>query len=707
MQHRTIKFSVLTIVILSMLFLNYNSLYLQNSKVEEFSLEARDSINECMDNTSTGDCDNDSLSNLNEDRDGDGNWSNDDSDADGIPNYLDEDDDNDGWPTWMECPLSSGQNHEDCPGFGGVKDYLHENLYNCDQPFVHLAYATNPYQFKLFIYIEHNSSLIELLYLNAEGGANSDRSHLDGRIHWVNASPINEHRFHHSWIPDSFIDEGSINTSNGFMRMDFNIEGEMVAQHNNSLVIINPDNNNWTIIGEFNQSTGGGGDLIVDSNNDIFLFGYRGEIFHVPNGSLDATLIGNISHIDGFNVSTQIKGLIALENGSLMYNSGENIYLVEGDWNSGFNDTGHNPNGDKLQIYHLHSSADSTTGGDMANCQIPNQDQDFDNIPDYYEERVFLTNITNPDTDLDGLLDGEEILIYGTDPLSNDTDGDGCGDGDEINNYSTSPFIQDSDGNGVIDCLVQTTLDYQGPEFIFWDEVNTMWSPIISGHQPEVWNISPNPPSWLNFSQGVFSGNPTSQYYNQTFIVTCNGNGGQAQTSVNIEVKVPPPLIDYQTEPDYSLGELIELNATSLRGPITSWQLSNQLPQGLNFSEGNFFGYVEEPGHYNFTITANGATTNDGGTDASDFYSITIVIEDFPPNEIMDDEDNEGDNEGDDENKPTPKFDLIWVFLWIIIIVAVILLLTYFLTREKEEVSEEEKTDAGLFIDEKTNLFDK
>ncbi len=75
-----------------------------------------------------------------------------------------------------------------------------------------------------------------------------------------------------------------------------------------------------------------------------------------------------------------------------MYNSGENIYLVEGDWNSGFNDTGHNPNGDKLQIYHLHSSADSTTGGDMANCQIPNQDQDFDNIPDFKAQVGFSTS---------------------------------------------------------------------------------------------------------------------------------------------------------------------------------------------------------------------------------------------------------------------------------------------------------------------------
>ena len=93
----------------------------------------------CTDNSSLGDCDNDSINNSNEDINNDGNWSNDDTDGDGVPNYLDDDDDDDGWPTWMECPLSPGQNHDDCPGFGNVKDYLHENLYNCEQPFLQLS----------------------------------------------------------------------------------------------------------------------------------------------------------------------------------------------------------------------------------------------------------------------------------------------------------------------------------------------------------------------------------------------------------------------------------------------------------------------------------------------------------------------------------------------------------------------------------------
>ena len=66
---------------------------------------------------------------------------------------------------------------------------------------------------------------------------------------------------------------------------------------------------------------------------------------------------------------------------------------------------------EKLQIYHIHTSSDGTTGGDMASCLIPDVDQDVDSIPDYYEERVFLTNSSQQDSDADGLSDGDEVLV--------------------------------------------------------------------------------------------------------------------------------------------------------------------------------------------------------------------------------------------------------------------------------------------------------
>ena len=651
------------------------------SNTNELTVHGRNIGLDCLDNTSSGDCDNDSLSNIEEDRDDDGNWFNDDSDGDGIPNYLDEDDDNDGWPTWMECPISSEQSHDDCPGFGPIKDYLHDNLYNCDLPFVHLAYATEPYEMKLFVFIEHNSSLIELLHLIGEGGANSDRSHLDGKIHWVNASSILEERHHRSWTPVGIVDEGSINTSNGFFRADFDEDGGFVAQHNNSLFIMNLETNQLLNLGELNQSTGGGGDLIIDQSNDIFLISHRGEIFKVTDSSLNATLIGNISHIDGFSSHNHIKGTTVLENGSLLYNAGENIYLIDGEWNLGFNETGYLTNGEKLQIYHIHSSTDSTTGGDMASCLIPDSDQDLDLIPDYYEERVFLTNSTSYDTDLDGLSDGDEILLHGTNPLNNDTDGDGCNDSDEINNFSTNPFIKDTDEDGVHDCLMPTTLNYFIPEKILWDEVNVEWLPEITGHEPKSWSIMPNPPSWLNFEDGILSGTPSSQYYNETFVITCYGDGGQAQDTIKVEVIAPPPVIGYDENlSNHTIGDYIEINVTSFRGPIESWQLSNEIPEWLQFDEGNFSGIAEQSGWLNLTVTAYGVSINDGGTGSNSSSSISIFVQVDIDNSTDDDED----------SKPGMNFYLCsGLFLLFLILTFITGFVTYRLTRNEEE---DEKT---------------
>ena len=44
--------------------------------------------------------------------------------------------------------------------------------------------------------------------------------------------------------------------------------------------------------------------MIVDQHDDMFLTSHTGEIFFVQNGSLNATMIGDISQIDGFSSPT-------------------------------------------------------------------------------------------------------------------------------------------------------------------------------------------------------------------------------------------------------------------------------------------------------------------------------------------------------------------------------------------------------------------
>ena len=78
-------------------------------------------------------------------------------------------------------------------------------------------------------------------------------------------------------------------------------------------------------------------------------------------------------------------------------------------------------------------------------------DSDGDELSDFDEINVYLTDPYKADTDGDGLTDYEEIMKYKTDPLKPDTDGDGLMDGAEVNQYKTDPLKPDTDGDGLID----------------------------------------------------------------------------------------------------------------------------------------------------------------------------------------------------------------------------------------------------------------
>ena len=97
-----------------------------------------------------GDADWDSVRNIDEDVDGDGNPNNDDTDSDGISNYLDDDDDNDG------CNDDSEENE--------TNEFFNENL--PDQVSVQVVHAINipPYNQGYFKTTITNGSLLNGLY---------------------------------------------------------------------------------------------------------------------------------------------------------------------------------------------------------------------------------------------------------------------------------------------------------------------------------------------------------------------------------------------------------------------------------------------------------------------------------------------------------------------------------------------------------------
>ena len=80
--------------------------------------------------TTFDDADNDSVADVLEDVDGDGNLDNDDTDGDSIPNYLDEDDDNDGINTINEDYDGDNDPTNDDTDDDGIPNYLDNNDLN-------------------------------------------------------------------------------------------------------------------------------------------------------------------------------------------------------------------------------------------------------------------------------------------------------------------------------------------------------------------------------------------------------------------------------------------------------------------------------------------------------------------------------------------------------------------------------------------------
>jgi hypothetical protein len=77
------------------------------------------------------------------------------------------------------------------------------------------------------------------------------------------------------------------------------------------------------------------------------------------------------------------------------------------------------------------------------------RDPDNDDLTNYQEIIVRLTNPNASDTDGDGVNDGQEVTD-GTNPLVTDSDADGLNDGQE-KTLSTNPLVADTDGDSYND----------------------------------------------------------------------------------------------------------------------------------------------------------------------------------------------------------------------------------------------------------------
>ena len=154
--------------------------------------------------------------------------------------------------------------------------------------------------------------------------------------------------------------------------------------------------------------------------------------------------------------------------------------------------------------------------------------------------------------------------------------------------------------------------------------------PINSGGEAASWSISPDLPQGLQISSstGIISGTPNSVSNQKFYTVNASNPAGFSLSVIQIEVVDIPPSISYQSsEYIYPANTSISsLFPTSTGGEVTSWSISPQLSNGLQFNtlNGEIYGTTtvsHEEQYYNITAI---------NSQGQDIFEISISVVDGP-----------------------------------------------------------------------------
>ncbi|MAF93370.1 hypothetical protein CMO85_01745, partial [Candidatus Woesearchaeota archaeon] len=164
------------------------------------------------------------------------------------------------------------------------------------------------------------------------------------------------------------------------------------------------------------------------------------------------------------------------------------------------------------------------------------------------------------------------------------------------------------------------------------DATMTTATPTSSGGAVVAWSITPTLPAGLAFdtATGAISGTPSVLSSSTTYTVTASNTGGNATTTITIEVEVAAPSGITFTPSSLTAEKgtaITPITPTASGGPVASWSISPALPAGLTFNAttGEINGTPTAVSPLTtYTVTA----TNAGGSGTT---TLTLEVNDVAP----------------------------------------------------------------------------
>jgi len=175
---------------------------------------------------------------------------------------------------------------------------------------------------------------------------------------------------------------------------------------------------------------------------------------------------------------------------------------------------------------------------------------------------------------------------------------------------------------------VAPTLAYSPDSLVLTNNsVMSTLSPTTSGGDVVTWSIDPEPSSGLlfNTTNGEISGIPDALSILTVYTISATNTGGTVTATVNITVNAEIAVISYSPSNLTLIRNLSmpTLSPTVAGGAVVSWEISPQLPSGLEFgpSNGSVWGAsLANMSQIQYTVWAN----NTGGS-AEALLNITVV----------------------------------------------------------------------------------